>query len=185
VELNLYKKYQNKLRTGDLLSWSSDSVLGSLIQWFTNSDINHSGMVIRFQDYEETDAQGRRFTLEAVRGVELHLISRQMEGYKGSLYWHKLQDRFEDKRSLLGAVSLQYVGVDYDYSSLFKNAISRVSTNANKLFCSEYVYLTFKQCGFSLEVTDPELIVQLADGKAPTPADMHKLGWWDDRIKIG
>ena len=46
MSLDLYKQYQPKLRTGDLLSWSSDSALGWLIRKFTKSDVNHSGMVI-------------------------------------------------------------------------------------------------------------------------------------------
>ena len=186
MTLDLYKKYQQKLRTGDLLSWSSDSVLGWMIRKFTRSDVNHSGMVIRFQDFEEASVppSSRRFTLEAIHGIELNLISRRLENYNGNVYWHALQERFDDKRPLLGAVSLQFAGVPYDYRSLFKNVLGKVLADANKLFCSEYVYITFTQCQFVAEATDPKLLIQLAEGRAPTPADMHKLGWWDDRIKI-
>ena len=81
MDLSLYHNYQPNLRTGDLLSWASDSALGWLIRKFSKSDVNHSGMVIRFADYEEKNGASRRFTLEAVRGIELHLISRRLKEY--------------------------------------------------------------------------------------------------------
>ncbi|KXH69833.1 MAG: hypothetical protein AM326_01800 [Candidatus Thorarchaeota archaeon SMTZ-45] len=185
MSLDLYKQYQPKLRTGDLLSWSSDSALGWLIRKFTKSDVNHSGMVIRFSDYEEQNGASRRFTLEALEhGIDLHLISRRLEKHKGCVYWHALQERFDEKRPLLGAVALKHVGVAYDYRSLFKNILGKVSAEASKLFCSEYVYLTFTQCQFTPEMSDVKAMMNWASGKAPTPADMPKLGWWDDRIRI-
>ena len=65
--IKVYNGYKSELRTGDLLSWGSASALGWLIKKFTKSDINHSGMVIRFSDYEnKEDAASRRFTLEAL-----------------------------------------------------------------------------------------------------------------------
>jgi hypothetical protein len=185
MTLDLYHNYQKKLRTGDLLSWSSESVLGWLIRKFTKSDINHSGMVIRFQDFEEKNGASRRFTLEALEhGIDLNLISRRLGKYKGKVYWHGLQERFDEKRPLLGSTALQFAGVAYDYRSLFKNILGKVSAEASKLFCSEYVYLTFTKCQFKPEIDDDKLLLQLAEGKAPTPADMHKLGWWYDRVKI-
>ncbi len=182
--LDLYQSHQPQLRTGDLLSWASDSAIGWLIRKFTKSDVNHSGLVIRFADYEEKNGASRRFTLEAIRGIELHLLSRRLREYKGKVYWHALQERFADKRPLLGAIALKHTGVPYDYRSLFRNALGKVSADANKLFCSEYVYLTYTKCSFTPETNDSKLLIQLAEGKAPTPADMHKLGWWDDRIRI-
>ena len=185
VSINLYLVHQQDIRTGDLLSWSSNSVLGWLIKKFTKSDINHSGMAIRFSDYEDDDVSGRRFTLEALaHGIDLHLISRRLETHKGKVYWHPLKSMYDDKRSLLGAVSLQYVGVAYDYNSLFKNILGRVSAEASKLFCSEYVYTTFSQCKFIPDSKDDKLLLSLAEGKTPTPSDMSKLGWWEERIRI-
>jgi len=141
-------------------------------------------MVIRFADYEEKNGASRRFTLEALEhGIDLHLISRRLETFRGKVYWHALQERFDDKRPLLGATALKYVGVKYDYRSLFKNILGKVSAEASKLFCSEYVYVTFTSCQFTPE-TDDKMLLQLAEGKAPTPVDMPKLGWWSDRIRV-
>lgn len=185
MKLERYHRFQQKMRTGDLLSWSSDSALGWLIRKFTQSDINHSGMVIRFQDYEEKHGASRRFTLEALGpGVELNVLSRRLENFKGRVYWHALKEEYDDKRPLLGAAALQFAGVKYDYRSLLKNVFGRVSAEAARLFCSEYVYVTFDKCQFSPNCEDTKLLIQLAEGKAPVPADMPKLGWWVPRMRI-
>jgi len=185
MDLSLYHNHQQKLRTGDLLSWSSNSIIGWLIRKVTGSDVNHSGMVIRFADFEEKKGASRRFTLEALgHGIDLHLISRRLESYKGAVYWDPLLPEHDDMRPLLGSTALQFVGVPYDYRSLFKNILGKVSAESSKLFCSEYVYTTFTKCQFTPEGLDDKLLLQLASGKAPTPADMHKLGWWGDRVKI-
>ena len=184
--IKLYKGYQEQLRTGDLLSWGSDSVLGWMIKKFTKSDVNHSGMVVRFSDYEsQQTTAGRRFTLEALGpGIVLNLISRRFESYEGKVYWHPLKKQYWSKRIILGENSLQYVGIKYDTGSLIKNIVGRVSAEASKLFCSEYVYINGTECGLHPECDDTRFLISLAQGKAPTPADMPKLGWWEPRIRI-
>ena len=183
--MKLYLRHNQDIRTGDLLSWGSKSALGWIIKKFTKSDINHSGMAIRFADYEEKEGNSRRFTLEALQhGIDLHLISKRLEVHKGKVYWHPLLAKYDDQRPLLGAIALKYVGVKYDYRSLIKNVLGRVSAEASKLFCSEYVYTTFTQCQFKTDTQDNKLLLSLIEGKSPTPADMAKLGWWQDRIRI-
>ena len=72
----------------------------------------------------------------------------------------------------IGSWAYQHVGTKYDYSSLFKQAIGRVSANAHKLFCSEFWFLACKQAGVPLT------------GKAPRPGDIPKLDVFAKKTKI-
>ncbi len=56
----------------------------------------------------------------------------------------------------------------YDFDSLFSNIFSRVSIEASRFFCSEFVYQTLAACG----VTSPR-----NDNLAPRPADLPE--WLD------
>lgn len=186
-DLTYYEPCRPHLRTGDLLQWSSSSALGWLIRKVTSSKVNHTGMVVRFTEYEgDQNAVNRRFTLEALEnGIALNLISRRFESYEGKCYWYPLLPIYGDKRSLLGSAALKYSGVKYDYRSLFKNILGKVSANAKKLFCSEYVYLSFKDCGFTTDLCKSDkLLIKLAEGKSPVPGDMPLLNWWSEGVRI-
>lgn len=134
---NLDRYYVRRpfMQTGDMLTWQSATVLGWLIQKFSKSDRNHVGMVIRFHQYD----QNRIFTLEALEGgIVLRTLSNRLENHKGRCWWHPLDPIHDDKRFEMGRIALGLVDKKYDYGSLFKQAIGRVSVDLNRLFCSEY-----------------------------------------------
>jgi hypothetical protein len=68
---------------------------------------------------------------------------------------------------MIETLAFQYIGVPYDYKSLFKNAFGRVSADARALFCSEYCFLCYGKTG-----------------KAPTPGEMPKLGIFKPGTKL-
>lgn len=72
------------------------------------------------------------------------------------------------------AVALGYVGVPYDYESLFANITGRVLADSRRFFCSEYVYW----CGLEAGLPDWQPAV------APRPSDMPQLNWWSDPVEI-
>ena len=57
--------------------------------------------------------------------------------------------------------------IKYDFGSLFKNIIGRVSSNAEKYFCSEFVWINWKESGLL-----PYEVDQII--KAPRPGDLPK-----------
>ena len=165
-ELNKYNLVRDQMRTGDLLQWRSNSLLGKLIRWKTGAKVNHSSLVIRMKEYEGLER--RVFTTEALEhGIILNLLSKRLQDHAGSVWWYPLKVYMNEKRQSIGEEAFRYMGIGYDYLSLFKQIIGKVNVDAKKLFCSEYVYLCYGYIG-----------------KAPNPGEMMKLGIFEEPTQI-
>lgn len=164
--LAVYKSLARFMKTGDLLLWRSNSLLGAAIRFFSHGSVNHASGIICFPDYD--GGYNRRWTTEALEhGTVLNYLSKRLEEYDGSVWWYPLKDEWELKRNEIGRRALEMIGVGYDFGSLFKNAVAKVSADARRLFCSEYYFLSL---GF--------------EGKAPTPADLPELGIYKQEVQI-
>lgn len=165
-DITLYNSVKGLMKTGDLIQWHSNSLIGKLIRMKTGWYVNHSSLVMCFPQYE--GEQHRRFTTEALEhGIVLNFLSKRLEVYKGEVWWYSLKDEWESRRNSIGMMALEYVGTPYDYLSLAKQVMGKVSTNAKRFFCSEYCYFCY---GFS--------------GVAPNPGEMPGLGIFKDPVKI-
>jgi len=161
-DLTTYNSVKDNMQTGDLLQWSSNSLIGKLIRWKTKSDVNHSGVVLCIRDYETKEH--RRWTLEALEhGLELNYLSRRLEKHNGRCFWHPLKKEFQYMSETIGSNMMAMAGIPYDYGSIFRQIFGRVSADARDLFCSEAVFLG---CGLT--------------GIAPNPGEMLKLGYWEE-----
>ena len=157
-DLTFYRIIRDQLQTGDLLLWQSKSVLGWLIRKFSKSDVNHAGLVIRFEAYDED----RVYTLEALEhGIVLMPLSRRLKDHKGHVWWHALKPQFDNQRTMMGSVALRKVGTAYDYGSLFANALGHVSVEASRFFCSGVCDYVWVASG-----------VPLVSNTAPRPGDL-------------
>lgn len=166
MDITEYDAIKDQMKTGDLLQWRSNSLLGAAIRWKTKSNVNHSSLIIRLAEYEGLER--RRYTTEALEhGIVLNFLSRRLEQFDGEVWWYQLNDTWNHARQEIGADALSMVGIPYDYKSLFYQLIGKVSADARKLFCSEYCYLSY---GFT--------------GTAPAPADMPALGIFKQPIKL-
>lgn len=165
-KLDVYESVRSQMKTGDLLQWKSNSLIGALIRWRTKSIFNHSSLVLRIPEYE--GKEGRVWTTEALEhGTVLNLLSRRIEDFNGELWWFPLKDEWHPKCEMIGEYALKMIGLPYDYKSIVKQIIGKVSADARALFCSEYCYLAY---GF--------------EGQAPAPADMLKLGIFKEGVKL-
>jgi len=176
-KLAVYESVKDGMKTGDMLQWRASTLLGWAIRWKTQGqrpqyekdhgiNVNHTCMVIRLSEYEGRER--RRWTQESLEhGVVLNLLSRRLETFDGEAYWYPLKPEWNEKRVAIGQMAMALMGVPYDYESILKQLISKVSTDARNLFCSEnYLYC----CGF--------------EGKALSPNEMPELGWHMDPVKI-
>lgn len=162
-----YLSLRKNFRTGDLLQWRSNSLIGAAIRWRTGSNVNHSGLVLELQEYEDP-LNCRRWTSEAVgRGVFPILLSRKLEHFDGEAWWHPLKD--DSLRVGIGRKMVSCFGIGYDFLSIFHQIFGKVSTDLRRLFCSEY-------CFHCVGGT----------GAAPHPGDLIAVtGLWEsDGIKI-
>lgn len=161
-----YELNRDQMKTGDLLLWRSNSLLGVIIRRFSKGIVNHASLLVRLSEYEGIER--RVFTSEALEhGIVLNLLSKRMKEYDGDIWWYQLKPEWNVERTKIGERAFEYMGTPYDYDSLFKNAICKVSAEATKLFCSEYYYICLGQ-----------------KGKAPTPQDLISFGWFNKPVLI-
>jgi len=169
--LKMYHAWRYAIWTGDLLEWASDTALGHVIRWFTGYDVNHTSMIIRFRNFD----QARVYNLEALKpGVYPNLLSRRLKNFRGRVYWLQLKPEFDVYRAAIAREGLKYVGLKYDYRSLLKQAVSRVSAQADAFFCSELCYLANQDAG--LPMTDQTY--------APQPGEFARLGVYKSKLQI-
>lgn len=152
-DLALYYQHRQFMKTGDLLTYRTMGVVSSLIHIW--SPDNHAGMVLNLSEYE---GEGfRRWTLEATsHGPRTAFLSRLLLEVNGEVYWHQLKPEYDSARIAIGCFALEQVGVvGYDFESLFKNMFGAVSADLRKLFCSEYVFLAWRESGIVEGATAP------------------------------
>lgn len=156
-----YLANRDLMATGDLLLWSSNSLIGAAIRLFTRSNVNHASLIIRLKEYEGEDR--RRYHGEAVgRGVLPVPLSTDLEQHDGSCWWYPLRQEWDHKRGEIGRRMIEMFGKRYDYRSLLRNALGHVSADSRRLFCSEYCYLSLG-----------------LQGMAPRPNELLRLGAWE------
>jgi hypothetical protein len=168
-KLQAYHSHRPAMQTGDLLVWKSDNVVGRLIRKLTHAQVNHAGLIIRFQQYD----QDRVYTLEALdSGIVLRALSERVKNHKGRAWWYPLKEEYSKARSNVGRTALCYVGVKYDFRSLFRQAMARASVEASRLFCSEYVYLVWRDAG----IVPEDMHEREGKKGAPYPGGLPGLG---------
>lgn len=173
-KLDFYNIVKPQIRTGDHLGWRGNNIVGKIIRRFTADTINHSELAIRL---EYTGLEKRRFNVGALgSGISLHMLSRKLEGYNGQVYWYPLKSEYNEVRPIIASYVLDKIDIKYDYKNLFKQILGRVSSNADKLFCSEICNLAWQFAG--IDTGFP------IDGIAPNPDDIHNFKIFKDRIRI-
>jgi hypothetical protein len=147
-DLSLYNSIRPYIKTGDFLSWDSDTPLGGTIQAFTGSDDNHGCLVDRLTGL----AGDRILSLEALGGpFRPYYLSLRLQEYKGRVWWYPLCNEWdtENIRREIEARMWSHVGIGYDYPALFENAIRKVKADPKLLFCYEEAFISL---GFSGKV---------------------------------
>lgn len=158
-----YAELRSQIKTGDAILWKSRGVIPWLIQRF--SAFSHASLVVRLDRYEEfTD---RIFLVEALAaGVQLRLLSERLKNHRGETFWFKPIGLSHSARTRIGTSALDVCarGIPYDYGSLFRNMLGRVSLNARRYFCSEFIWDMWRKAPFFQAVMGPVT--------APRPGDI-------------
>jgi hypothetical protein len=139
-DLTVYQSLRGQMKTGDLVEWRADSLLGEAIRLKTGYDVNHSGIVVVL-DSPYSGLQ-RVFTFEALGdGIDVTFMSVKLRDWKGKAYWYALKEEFWNQILSIEEKAFSYIGVPYDYAGLVEQLVGRVQVGDHKLFCSEYVYI--------------------------------------------
>lgn len=175
MSLELYEAVRDDMKSGDMLAWHSNSLIGAGIRWRTvpskiSKDsplsVNHTSTILRLKEYEGLER--RVFITEALEhGTVLNLLSKRLSEFKGYVYWYPLKRSWDAERQAIGERLLQYIGIKYDYKSIGEQILGSVSVDMKKLFCSEYHYLAL---GFT--------------GIAPNPYQLCLRDYYKEAVKI-
>ena len=176
-QFKVYYSWRPYLWTGDLLEWQSNTVLGCIIRMFTGKDVNHTGLVIRYMNFDTE----RVYTLEALaKGFYPNLLSKRLARYKGRLYWLQLLPSLDEYRPVIAREAMKYIGTGYDFSSLIKQVLVKVKVSPEFLFCSEGAYISYRDAKVPFKPYNPNMDLS----QAPQPGNFKKLGIFKERIRI-
>ncbi len=158
-----YKTARPHIVTGDAILWKGNGIISRLIRLWT--PYSHASLVVRLRVSEKL--QERVFLVEALStGLELRLLSKRLENYRGEAFWFHIDTTAEQKLSILEfALTKCASGIRYDFGSIIKNMLGRVSLDAHQYFCSEFVFHAWKQAS----LVSPHIAV------APRPGDLLGL----------
>lgn len=140
-DISLYLSCREQIKTGDAILWQSKTFVGRVIQFFCNSPLNHVSIAIRFAKYDVD----RVYVLESLNnGPVLLPLSIRLKKHSGHAWVYPLNKDFEPAIRPMAAWALFQQGKEYDYGTLFKNAVSRVLKDAKEFICSEYYQMALE-----------------------------------------
>jgi hypothetical protein len=151
--LEFYNQFRDEIKTGDLIEWCANSILGATIRSITKQNVNHTSVAIWDQTIinrpiAELYGEKRLYVGEAVAsGFKKTFLSQELSNYDGEVYWAQLNPEYNDKRLLIAREAHRLKGRPYDYVSLIRNLWRRVPLNAKKLYCSEALQLALIGAG--------------------------------------
>ena len=151
---NLYNYFRDAIQTGDIIEFRAGTYLGESIRYFTGRDVNHSALVIKAEP-GTLFPTSRIVLLEALNhGIEPSYLSTRVDEtlkWKNSaVFWIPLRDKFNDVKNQIALSAIDEYMLrkpKYDYVSLFQLVVKKVSVQASKYFCSEYVHKKHAQFG--------------------------------------
>jgi len=172
-DLSQYDGLRNLIKTGDLVEFASNGIIGSSIMAVTGKGVSHSSIVIRLP-YEGSP---RRYIIEAVRtGLEFHLLSDVLQHYDGRVIWYGLKPEFDPKRAILGEWLFAELSQhkSYDFGGVIAQLFGRVSLDSKRYFCSEVIDAAYIAAG----------IIQPDPAGARRPGDFVPLGIFDSQAHL-
>ena len=137
-DLTHYDSLRPSIKTGDLVEFASTGIIGRIIMGVTGRGASHSSLVVRLPYKDNL----RRYVIEAVgTGLEFKLLSDVLQNYAGSVIWYGLRKEYDDRRDAIGDWAFCELAQHkkYDFGGLFAQLWGRVSLDARKYFCSEFI----------------------------------------------
>jgi hypothetical protein len=172
IDLELYQAVHKRIETGDCILWKSNTIIGKLIRMWSPR-FNHVSLALHLTQHE--CLEDRRWMLEALEhGITLTLLSRRLMDFKGEAWLLPVRKEFAHHRPFVASWALNNIGVRYDYKSLFQNMLGHVSAEAKSFFCSEFYYMAWCDA----------MRTDFGFNHAPRPSDVHRMGIFDNPVRI-
>lgn len=173
-KLTRYQQYRAKIKPGDLISFAKHpSLISKIIAWRTGSKHTHSAIVI---DLLEITGQ-RLIVIESLEGGPVpRYLSKRVTDYEGEI-WHfplKFVAQAQRDKAVQFTWEQSLTGIKYDYLSIVRQILRKVSTDASKLFCSELVQMAWEYAG----IIDPKI------KKALNPGELVNLDFLGPAVRL-
>lgn len=191
-DLREYLKIRDQIKTGDSIFWASRSLLGVLIRWRTEAQVNHIAKVNVL-----TDGTGKRRVeiLEAMEnGMQNRHLSERLQQFDGCVYWAPLNQVLDGIRSCFCRAieemqdRMDIEWIKYDYAAIVKQLFHRVGPDGSTMFCSEADFFITER---AVEISAyPEALKLISDlraklgNKAPSPGDLYYSGLYQKMHQI-
>ena len=181
----------NELKTGDMIAFrKGKSIVAAVIHLFTNSDVNHVGIIVKLYNKIGNDFP---FMIEAnPDDVEYSFLPKKMKEDKDEIYVYRLTD--ENNKKLNNNLNSFYefmneqIGKAYDYPEAIESVIDKVfdktiiKDSYSKFFCSKLVGAIYLQAG----IITPEMLTKSGFKciSELTPVDCCNLPIFKDSFKL-
>ena len=172
-DLSQYDNLRPLIKTGDLVEFESNGVIGRSIMAVTRKNVSHSALVVRLP-YNNSP---RRYIIEAIKtGVEFQLLSTVLQHYNGRVIWYGLKKEYDCNRDGIGEWAFAELSQHkhYDFGGVVAQLWGRVSLDSRKYFCSEIIDAAYQAVG----------IIQPDPKGARRPGDFVPLGIFDSQAHL-
>ncbi|MEI8390482.1 MAG: YiiX/YebB-like N1pC/P60 family cysteine hydrolase [bacterium] len=181
----------NELRTGDMIAFKKGkSIVAAVIHLFTNSDVNHVGIIVKLYNKIGNDFP---FMIEAnPDDVEYSFLPRKIKAEKDEIYVYRLTDenykKLDDNLNSFYQFMNEQIGKAYDYPQAIETVVDKIfdktisKDSYSKFFCSKLVGAIYLQA----EIITPEMLAKSGFKCVSelTPADCCSLPIFKDNIKL-
>ena len=181
----------NELRTGDMIAFKKEkSIVAAVIHFFTNSDVNHVGIIVNLYNRIGQDFP---FVIEAnPNDVEYSFLPRKIKNENDEIFVYRLTDennkKLNDNLNSFYEFMNEQIGKAYDYPQAIETVIDKVfdktitKDSYAKFFCSKLVGAIYRQA----EIITPEMLKKLGFECVSelTPVDCCNLPIFKDSIKL-
>ena len=143
-DLEKYNEVRSEIKTGDIISWRSNHLVGQLIRVFSSGKVNHVSTVTKM-DCLDLD---RILITEALgSGLQPQRLSDRLSKHKGKAWWHHLKDKYNPIRGNIEKWLIERWWTPYGFGELFDFMDGKVKANSKRMICSESAFLAAKFAG--------------------------------------
>jgi hypothetical protein len=178
-DLSEYQKLRHIIKTGDIIEFAANSIVGRLIRAKTKQVVNHTATALWMQPISSCSVSDhvpdpvlRLYIGEAIaNGYHLTYLSSILENYNGHVNWSILKNVDEPKRNEVARRAFALEGRPYDYPSLIANLFRRVPVDDSKPYCSEANQIALIKSGLLSETYN--------DGCGIRPGEFQLTGLYE------
>jgi hypothetical protein len=160
MRIKTYAEVRESMSEGDVLLFSGEGFVSSLVRWATRSNLSHAGLITYWPDWvskrkrvmvtDSTQIGGRL-------GVATRPLSELLATYQGCVWWLPLS---QDCRSRVNERALQLYlrqaqRLKYDlagcvragFRAVFRRNLAPVGESERRVFCSEFAAFALEHAG--------------------------------------